>query len=400
MDGPGTDPADRARHATRAPDPLGPRHRLGRRPDLPRRSSAPADSPPRPSAGRSGWRAAFVVLLVLVEMARWFAPKRKGRKPSQRGCLAALLTRPLARGAPAVLAVHPAGPLRPGRHRRPRHPHDHGAALRARLRAVRAADRVRLAGAAVRRDGSGASASARAFAAAWSPASAPSVGALAADLHRLRAAGLRGRRDRTNASAQRSNAAPSTSPTRSTARGLVEGSLAALTERRDGDPRHHGPLEAPPPEAPLESRLRTCVEQASPPPPAASPPSSRPRAGWSPTAAPTTTPPTPSPTAPCSRSAIEHAREAVTATSTATSGQSVKKNYCKDHGRNPAGPVQLARHPRRPLRRRPPIRLPRPDRRGHRPPGPPLPPRASATATSSCATSRARPPSRSPRRLT
>jgi DNA-directed RNA polymerase specialized sigma24 family protein len=44
--------------------------------------------------GGAFWLACgVVVLLVLAEMARWFAPK--GDKRAQRGCLAALLTRPL-----------------------------------------------------------------------------------------------------------------------------------------------------------------------------------------------------------------------------------------------------------------------------------------------------------------
>jgi hypothetical protein len=192
--------------------------------------------------GGAFWLACgFVVLLVVIEMARWFAPKagqaRTARLPRGPADPAA------RRGAPAVLAVHPAGPLRPRRHRPPGHPDDDGAALRAGLRPLRAADRVRRGDAAP-----------RAMALALRPALRVSQRPgrrrrrrgrrPAADLHGLHAARSRGRRPQR---ALHSDLRARHRPPRGRDRPQgVDGGLAVGPRRRlDADPRDHRPVGVP-----------------------------------------------------------------------------------------------------------------------------------------------------------
>jgi hypothetical protein len=49
---------------------------------------------------------------------------------------------------------------------------------------------------------------------------------------------------------------------------------------------------------------------------------------------------------------LRHARTPVDGDLVEYFWAAVKKNYCKDHGRNPLAQLQLARHRRRPLRHR------------------------------------------------
>jgi hypothetical protein len=164
--------------------------------------------------GGAFWPAvAFVVVLVLVEVITWFTPRREGERAG--GCLAALLTRPLAA---VMLLLLPCTVLVRG---------DLGGtdvpdiitttALLCVLGYGLFVLPIAFVSLALRSaGGSGAWASARASAAAWSPGLGRSSARCCRPASSVRQRTPRPTRT-PNASARRSSAAPRSSPTTSTA---------------------------------------------------------------------------------------------------------------------------------------------------------------------------------------
>jgi hypothetical protein len=156
-------------------------------------------------------------------------------------------------------------------------------------------------------------------------------------------------------------------------KGLMEGSLSGLADAATVIPGTTGPWKLPLQEPPLDSRLRSCVERLHRADQPRSPPSSEPRAGWS---------PPPRRSRHRQRRRLRHRLRGLPQARARGRHRRPRRvllavrhqQLLQGPRAQRAGPVQRLRHPRRPLRR-PTLRLRRPARRRHRPPRPPLPPR-------------------------